>query len=431
MGVLRGVWLRAGDGRVDTKVASDPLRRRLRRLQSWERREEAVAFLREYYFETGLPEADMRARIRDVTRSLARHGHYEHTPEELAFGARVAWRNHARCIGRLPWQSLDVRDRRMVTDPDAMAGEVFEHMRLALGTGRVRSMITIFAPMREDRTPIVIESAQVTQYAGYLLEGGETLGDQQNIEITQTARRLGWSPPQVPTAHDILPLILRTPTGRRLLYACPPDAQREVEIRHPDWPDLGRLGLRWYALPCVSGMILTIGGIDYPCAPFNGHYMCTEIASRNLIDVRRYGKLDAVARAIGERPEADPTGFWRDRAVLELNRAVKASFDRAGVTMIDHHAASADYMLFDRRERAAGRAVSGDWAWIVPPQASATCPVFHLPMTDLKRTPNFYHDRATDGRDLAPHYGEAEHGLWWHRGNRLRRRFGRWLSQRG
>lgn len=32
-------------------------------------------------------------------RRLSRSGRYAHTPTELAFGARLAWRNHGRCIG--------------------------------------------------------------------------------------------------------------------------------------------------------------------------------------------------------------------------------------------------------------------------------------------------------------------------------------------
>ena len=49
-------------------------------------------------------------RIAAVMREIDMTGTYWHTAEELAFGARVAWRNNARCIGRLYWRSLQVRD---------------------------------------------------------------------------------------------------------------------------------------------------------------------------------------------------------------------------------------------------------------------------------------------------------------------------------
>ena len=56
-------------------------------------------------------------RIRVVLSEIERTGTYTHTLDELTFGARVAWRNAARCIGRLYWRSLRVRDRRTVAAP--------------------------------------------------------------------------------------------------------------------------------------------------------------------------------------------------------------------------------------------------------------------------------------------------------------------------
>ena len=154
---------------------------------------------------------------------------------------------------------------------------------------------------------------------------------------------------------------------------------REVPIRHPTDPAIAELGLRWYAVPCVSDMILTIGGIDYPCAPFNGFYMGTEIASRNFADENRYDLLPRVARALGEDVDAAGPQLWKDRALTELNRAV-LPFVRGGRRHDDRPSRGepADTSTFAQRERAQGREPSGDWAWIVPPQASAACPVFHL-----------------------------------------------------
>jgi nitric-oxide synthase len=178
------------------------------------------------------------------------------------------------------------------------------------------------------------------------------------------------------------------------------------------------LALKWYAVPIVADMILTIGGIDYPCAPFNGFYMCTEIASRNLTDRHRYDMLPVIAETLGvEVSESDP--FWRDRALTELNRAVMVSFKAANVTIVDHHAASGQFMEFVAREAAAGRQVTGDWSWIVPPQASSACEVFHLDMADLKSVPNFYRSRGNDGRGLMPHYGNVYR-------SRLTKRMDKW-----
>lgn len=59
--------------------------------------------------------------------------------------------------------------------------------------------------------------------------------------------------------------------------------------RRLEW--FGELGLRWYALPAVSNMLLEIGGLEFPAAPFNGWYMSSEIGTRNLCDSQRYNLL--------------------------------------------------------------------------------------------------------------------------------------------
>src|SRR5256885_17266108 len=40
-------------------------------------------------------------RLRHVRHEIEATGTYRHTAAELEFGARVAWRNSSRCIGRL------------------------------------------------------------------------------------------------------------------------------------------------------------------------------------------------------------------------------------------------------------------------------------------------------------------------------------------
>jgi nitric-oxide synthase len=268
----------------------------------------------------------------------------------------------------------------------------------------------------------------VFQYAGYLLEDGGVLGDRKNLELTRSAAALGWSPPDPPSPFDLLPLVLRAGSGRRLLYEVPARLAREVEIAHPDHPGLASLSLRWYAIPCVSNMVLTIGGIDYPCAPFAGWYMATEIASRDLADVRRYDLLPKVAAALGLDLDGDP--LWQDRALTELNRAVLWSFERAGAAITDHHAASRQYMEFVKQEQAAGRVPSGDWSWIVPPQASSACPVYHLPMEDKHRVPNYYASRAEDGGALTLDRSLERRNRWRRRLDRLKRRIRNWRRQR-
>ena len=134
---------------ADRFTASDPVRRRLRRLSRDERLEEAVAFLNQFARATYLPDADLRARLREARTGIRRRGHYDHTTDELAFGARLAWRNHARCVGRLTWKSLRVLDRRDVADPEAIVAATVADTADAFREGRIRSSISIFAPATE------------------------------------------------------------------------------------------------------------------------------------------------------------------------------------------------------------------------------------------------------------------------------------------
>ncbi len=380
----------------DTTVAN-PLRHRLRMPTPAQKRAEAEDFIRQFHEEAGLSAAACETRLAEVRRDLARTGHYDHTPDELAFGARLAWRNHARCIGRLFWKSLVVVDRREVTDPSEIAACCAEHLAAARRSGGIRSTITVFAPVRGDALPAHIESRQLAQYAGYLEDDGTVTGDPANIEATRTAIALGWNPPAARSRFDLLPLQICDADGRRHLFEYPEGTVEEVAIEHPNAPAFAGLGLRWYTVPAVSSMVLSIGGIEYPCAPFNGFYMASEIASRNFADESRYDQLVPAARALGIATEG---ALWKDRVLTELNEAVLHSFRSAGATILDHHTASEQFMEFFQKERSAGREPSADWSWIVPPQASAVCPVYHLPMQDQHALPNYYGSAATDGARL-------------------------------
>ncbi len=325
--------------------AGNPLHRRLRRISRRERLAEAKCFVTGYCEATGASDAERGTRLVEVRRDLARHGFYRHTPEELAYGARVAWRNHGRCVGRLLWESLEVVDCRSITEPGAVASRMDQHLRDANCDGRIRSIISVFQPVEGRSLPIWIESEQITQYACHHMPGNTILGDRQNIETTRIAQSMGWKPRGEPGRFDILPWFLRDKDDRRLRFDPDPRAMREIPIRHPSNSGLDALELRWYTVPIVSSMILTIGGIDYPCAPFNGFYVGTEIASRNFADAKRYDLLNEAAHAMRiETGTANP--LWKDETLTELNRAVLNSFSAAGVTMLDHHAAAEQYMRF-------------------------------------------------------------------------------------
>jgi nitric-oxide synthase, bacterial len=393
-------------GRRNYAETSSPLGRRLRQLSALERREEARAFLSTFHVESGRGLTVFNRRWAEVRRSLNKTGTYQHSEEELAFGARVAWRNHGRCIGRIYWESLEVVDCRQITEPGAIMDRMWGHMREALGDGRIRSMISVFAPIQRSTIPAYFESAQITQYAGYAQEDGSVIGDRQNVEFTRIAMSLGFRPPEQIGQFDLLPVLIRDRDDRRILFNLPRDCVREVPIVHPEYSQIEQLKLKWYAVPCLTGMIMTIGGIDYPCSPFSGFYMATEIASRDFADQKRYDLLPVVGQSLGSNVNRVGDNLWKDKALTELNIAVLHSFRTAGISIVDHHLASKQFMEFHQREQSNGRNVAGDWRWVVPPQAAAACEVFHLRMKNFHPVPNYYNSRADDGLRLMPFYGD-------------------------
>jgi nitric-oxide synthase len=329
-------------------------------------------------------------RLWQVRAEIAATGTYWHTPAELEFGARVAWRNSSRCIGRLYWHSLRVRDRRQIAAAPAVAAESAAHLREATNNGRIRPLITVFAPDTPGRPGPRILNPQLVRYAAHQTPGGAVTGDPPNAAITRLARDLGWPAPRPPGRFDILPLLIRDPAGHLTRHDLPPGTVLEVPISHPHLGWFTSLGLRWYTVPVISDMYLDIGGVCYPAAPFNGWYMCTEIGSRDLGDTSRYNQLPLIARHMGLDTTTDRT-LWKDKTSTELNLAVLHSFTTAGITISDHHTESARFLQHIHREHGHGRPCPADWTWIVPPTASSTTPVFHQYYDDFDQTPNFYH----------------------------------------
>jgi nitric-oxide synthase len=335
----------------------------------------AHEFLEQFHAETN-PAYPLRRRLRRVRAEIDRTGTYVHTEAEVAFGARVAWRNAARCIGRLYWHGLHVRDRRAVHTPAAVADECAAHLRACTRGGRIRSTITVFAPDRPGHPGPRIRGDQLIRYAGHRMANGGVRGDRGQVEHTERAIALGWQPPDPPGRFDVLPLLIGTGDGEPEVHALPRGAVLEVPLVHPEFDWFADLRLRWHAVPAITNMPLSIGGVTYPAAPFNGWYVGTEVGARNLADAGRYDLLPVVADRMGLDRGSERT-LWRDRAVIELVRAVQHSFDVAGVTMSDHHEEARRFLKHVAKEERAGRRCPADWSWIVPPVSGGLTPVFH------------------------------------------------------
>lgn len=352
----------------------------------------AKAFLVEAYEELADPIRAVERGCQAVDE-IAASGTWTPTHEELAIGAKLAWRNSNRCIGRLFWKSLKVFDARHAISPSEVFSALQQHLDDAFNGGRIRSAITIF-PARganELEGPRILNH-QLLRFAGYQPEGSETiLGDPAEVAFTRHCQRLGWR--GAGTAFDLLPWVVRWP-GQGDAWQIPRvDPRMLVELEHPDFAWFRELDLRWYAIPVISDMLLELGGLQFTAAPFNGWYMETEIGSRNFGDAKRYNLVPIIAQRMG-LSTTDRRSLWQDRALVELNRAVLYSFEKAGVTMVDHHTAAEQFVSFEQLEQRHGRPLTADWAWITPPLSGSATPVFHRHYDNTVRTPNFFYQDA-------------------------------------
>ncbi|MEK4263210.1 MULTISPECIES: nitric oxide synthase oxygenase [Paenibacillus] len=336
---------------------------------------QAEVFIRQCYAELDKSEAETDHRILAVHEEINQSGSYTHTKEELAHGARMAWRHNSRCIGRLFWQSIELIDERQAETEEQVAEALLRHLEKANNGGRIRSLITVFRSGEDPNRQIRIWNHQLIRYAGYPGdEEHERAGDPASDEFTKMCQQLGWQ--GTGGDYDVLPLVISIGNGHPYVFPIPDHLIQEVPLTHPEIERFAELQLRWYSVPIIADMQLEIGGILYTAAPFNGWYMETEIGSRNLGDTGRYNTLPAIADVMGLDRSSNTT-LWKDRALLELNRAVLHSFKQAGVSIVDHHTAADQFVRFQQQENEQGRKVSGRWSWLIPPMSPSSTPIWH------------------------------------------------------
>lgn len=343
--------------------------------------EKARAFIKQFGKEMKKP---IEQRLKEIEEEIISTGTYTHTEEELVYGAKVAWRNSNKCIGRLFWNSLHVFDHRHLEGEEEIFEALVEHIRYATNDGKIRPTISIFAPGR-----VRIWNDQLIRYAGYAKDG-QVIGDTVSLDVTKKFHELGF--PMGDQPYDILPLVIQVDDRPPKMFSIPKDAILEVPITHSQYPKVEQIGMRWYAVPIISNMGYEVGGITYEAAPFNGWYMGTEIGARNLADEDRYNFLPQVAEAIGIEAKRAHT-LWKDRALVELNYAVLESYKQAGVSIVDHHTAAQQFQLFEQQEEKEGRDVTGNWTWLIPPLSPATTHIFHRPYNNTKKSPNYIYQQ--------------------------------------
>ena len=349
--------------------------------------QEALDFLSLCHEELGWNQAKLTSRQADARDAFENHQRWQPSFEELQHGARVAWRNNARCIGRLFWSSLEVRDKRDIVEPAAVAEDLLKHVRRATNSGKIKPLVSIYAPEDSQGAPLRIWNHQLFGYAGYGKQAnGHYIGDPKNEAFTKIVQKMGWQGKG--TDFDLLPWIIQKRGQAAQLFDPPENDCLKVRLRHPRLEWFKDLGLEWYAVPILSDMNLRLGGLNFRAAPFNGWYMGTEIGSRDLGDEGRYNQLPVIADKMEILSEGSNT-LWKDRALVELNEAVLHSYSEDGIRIVDHHRASSEFMRFVEKEQAEKRLVSGNWSWLVPPMSGSATEVFHRGWKDRKWVPDY------------------------------------------
>jgi nitric-oxide synthase, bacterial len=337
--------------------------------------EQARQFLQQYSVENDLGDDYVSQRLATFERT----GVVDYTFDELDYGAKLAWRNSNKCIGRLFWKSLKTFDQRHLETAVQIYEALLAHIDYATNGGKIRSTISVFAPH------VRIWNHQLIRYAGYETDDG-IIGDPASVDFTKICIELGWQGSG--GRFDVLPLVIQIGDDAPQWFSIPQQHILEVDIVHPHFEWFNELGLKWYAVPMISDMQVNIGGIDYVSVPFNGWYMGTEIGARNLADENRYNMLPVIAEKMRLDTSANAY-LWKDRALVELNVAVLYSYKQKGVSIVDHHTAVEQFLLFEKQEARQNRDVTGNWVWLVPPLSPATTEIYHRPLDNTKKDPRY------------------------------------------
>ncbi|KAK2169168.1 hypothetical protein LSH36_12g26014 [Paralvinella palmiformis] len=335
--------------------------------------------------------AEHKARLKEVIDSIQTTGSYDLTYDELCFGSKLAWRNAARCIGRIQWRNLRVIDARDARTPSDMFEYLKEHISYATNGGNIRSCITVFPQRTEERLDYRVWNTELINYAGYRQPDGTILGDPMNLKLTEVCEQLGWRGRRTP--HDVLPLVVQARGNPPEFFEIPKELALQIPLKHPKYDWFAEMGIQWFAMPAVSYMLFDCGGILFPASPFNGWYMSSEIAARDLTDSNRYSITKTVARKLG-LDTSQNVNLWKDKVLLEITTAVLHSYSETGVTIVDHHTASEQFMSHLETEYKLRGGCPADWVWIVPPMSSSLTPVFHMEMINYKLKPSYEYQPA-------------------------------------
>ena len=356
--------------------------------------QKAEEFLEEFYDAANNNSEKFSHRMERVKQEIEGTGTYELTKEELEFGAATAWRNASRCPARVIWRNLKLLDHRDVDTPDKMFDAILDHIQISFNGGKIKPAITVFRKRKPGLGDPRVWNGLGISYAGYVKEDGSIIGDPGNVEFTQFCQSLGWKGKG--GMFDYLPIIISGADGEPHWYQLPDDVVTRIPIRHQTNEAINSFNLEWFGLPFVTGLMLEVGGIQFPASPFSGWYTGAEIANRDLLDLQRYNLLKPIATRMGLDTNNN-SNLWRDRVALDLNLAVLQSYQNAGVTIVDHFTQSDQFLAHMKSEYQTRGGCPADWVWIVPPQSGSLVTSYHQEMVNYHLSPAYeYQERLWD-----------------------------------
>ena len=249
----------------------------------------------------------------------------------------MGWSDHREIYERC--FNLRLSPTACARESVAQFGAILTHLKEALPQqpgDSITPIITVFKPSKpselhpKTNAPMAdgprIWNSQLIRYAGHDMGKGEVLGDPSEVEFTRMCKKtFGWKPPVPLGRFDLLPLVLQIdPAKPPELFVLPEASVARVPIEHPTQGWLEQLALEWYATPAISGIELSLGGLSYTAAPFNGWYMTTEVGTRNLGDERRYNLLPIVAAGLG-LDTTSHASMWKEHALAVLNEVCQSA----------------------------------------------------------------------------------------------------------
>ena len=332
-----------------------------------------------------------QVRVTQALSTMEATGDYEHTADELSWAAKTAWRNAPRCVGRHLWKTLTVVDARKASSCRDIFDAICRNLRVSYNGGQVNPSAIVFRQryMEDKDTPgIRVWNGVLLAFAGFEKENGDVIGDPKNVYLANLAKSLGWKPIKEGN-FELLPIIITDVNQNTEAFEIPNDIKGYVvDITHPTEPEITKLGLRWYAIPSVSSMMLEAGGIQYTCNQVAGFFQDTEISVMNLLAESRYNLMEPIGRALKLDVSKNST-YWKCTVATELTRAVYHSFKLARVSMTDHFTLSDSFHLFMKEEMRTRGGCPTDWLWVVPPMSGGLVPTFHQEMLRYTLSPSY------------------------------------------